>query len=320
MNNLYIEKLPLVSIVVVTYNSAKYVLDVLECIKEQTYANIELIISDDASQDETLDVCKNWIEHNRDRFKFFQLLCSSQNTGTAGNINRGIGVVHGDWIKLMAADDIIYPDYLTKVIHYILDSQGLIKILYTNLSIFNDSPFHDTQIGIPSQGTYFTSNMITAQEQNQVLLRFNPIFAVGLILSRDIFRIVNNYDERFPLCEDWFFWFRVTRQNIKIYYYNINGVGYRKHIDSVQKKRKDVFLSRYELDKQKGISEMFLQEYPFIERILVRWMLCVDMKLYIFFKNKRNRKILFLKFLLCCIPDLFLKIIRYKYYKMISPL
>ena len=84
MNNLYIEKLPLVSIVVVTYNSAKYVLDVLECIKEQTYANIELIISDDASQDETLDVCKNWIEHNRDRFKFFQLLCSSQNTGTAG--------------------------------------------------------------------------------------------------------------------------------------------------------------------------------------------------------------------------------------------
>ena len=49
MNNLYVEKLPLVSIVVVTYNSAKFVIDVLESIKEQTYTNIELIISDDAS-------------------------------------------------------------------------------------------------------------------------------------------------------------------------------------------------------------------------------------------------------------------------------
>ena len=47
---------PLVSIVVATYNSAKTVIETLESIKAQTYDNIELIVSDDCSQDNTIDV------------------------------------------------------------------------------------------------------------------------------------------------------------------------------------------------------------------------------------------------------------------------
>lgn len=59
---------PLVSIVVTTYNSSKYVLETLESVKAQTYKNIELIISDDYSLDNTVEICKKWITENSDRF------------------------------------------------------------------------------------------------------------------------------------------------------------------------------------------------------------------------------------------------------------
>ena len=61
-------KNPLVSVILVTYNSAKFVTETLESIKEQSYDNIELIITDDCSFDGTVEVCNNWIEKNKTRF------------------------------------------------------------------------------------------------------------------------------------------------------------------------------------------------------------------------------------------------------------
>lgn len=56
---------PLVSVSVITYNSAKTVLETLESIKAQTYQNLELIVSDDCSTDNTVELCRNWIEQNK---------------------------------------------------------------------------------------------------------------------------------------------------------------------------------------------------------------------------------------------------------------
>jgi len=57
-----IEQQLLVSVVVVTYNSSKYVEETLESIKNQTYPNIELIVTDDCSTDSTVDIVMNWEE------------------------------------------------------------------------------------------------------------------------------------------------------------------------------------------------------------------------------------------------------------------
>ena len=57
MNN----KFPLVSVVIITYNSEKTIIETLESIKNQTYKNIELIISDDFSKDNTVEICKQCI-------------------------------------------------------------------------------------------------------------------------------------------------------------------------------------------------------------------------------------------------------------------
>ena len=71
---------PLVSIICACYNQAQYVVESLDSVKNQTYKNIELVIYDDASSDDSVSVISNWLEQNRDIKAFF----------TKNEINQGI--------------------------------------------------------------------------------------------------------------------------------------------------------------------------------------------------------------------------------------
>ena len=106
-NNDTLEKQPLVSIIVITYNSSKYVLETLESAKAQTYQNIELIVSDDCSIDNTVEICKEWIEKDKERFVRTELITAEKNTGIPANCNRGVKAAQGEWVKLIAGDDMI---------------------------------------------------------------------------------------------------------------------------------------------------------------------------------------------------------------------
>ena len=101
---------PLVSIIVITYNSSKYVLETLESAKAQTYQNIELIVSDDCSTDNTVEICHNWIEQNKERFVRTELITVEKNTGIAPNCNRGVKAAKGEWVKLIAGDDVLHQN------------------------------------------------------------------------------------------------------------------------------------------------------------------------------------------------------------------
>lgn len=66
--------IPLVSVSVITYNSAKTVIETLDSIKAQTYQNIELIVSDDCSTDNTVEICRDWLTKNEKRFVRMELI------------------------------------------------------------------------------------------------------------------------------------------------------------------------------------------------------------------------------------------------------
>jgi glycosyltransferase involved in cell wall biosynthesis len=127
---------PLVSIIVVTYNSSKYVLETLESAKAQTYQNIELIISDDASQDDTVQICKNWLLQNRERFVRTDLITVINNTGISANCNRGVNFSKGEWIKLIAGDDILMEKCISLNIYQVSQNKN-IKIIFSNCQLFN---------------------------------------------------------------------------------------------------------------------------------------------------------------------------------------
>lgn len=62
---------PLVSVVVISYNQSRYITQNLDCLKTQTYTNWELIVADDASPDDSVNVFENWLEKNKISAKRF---------------------------------------------------------------------------------------------------------------------------------------------------------------------------------------------------------------------------------------------------------
>jgi len=98
----------LVSIVIPTYNSAKYIAEAIRSVQNQTYKRWEIIIIDDCSTDNTTDLIKKFVsEDNR-----IQWLPLKSNSGPAIARNKGIEVVKGKYMTFLDADDIWFHDFI----------------------------------------------------------------------------------------------------------------------------------------------------------------------------------------------------------------
>ena len=97
---------PLVSVCIPAYNNAGYIKDTIDSILNQTYKNIELIIVDDCSTDNTLAVL-HAIDDNR--VKVYE---NEQNLGMSGNWNKCLSLCEGEYAKLICADDVLAPSAL----------------------------------------------------------------------------------------------------------------------------------------------------------------------------------------------------------------
>ena len=92
----------LVSVVVLAYRSADTIIETLESIKKQTYPKIELIVTDDCSPDNTVEVVENWMRDNKGCLSDMKLVTTEKNTGLPSNINRGLRAATGMYYKGIA--------------------------------------------------------------------------------------------------------------------------------------------------------------------------------------------------------------------------
>ena len=226
---------PLVSIIVITYNSSKYVLETLESAKAQTYQNIELIISDDGSQDETVNLCKNWLAENKERFIHSQIITVEQNTGIPANCNRGVKASKGEWIKLIAGDDILMPSC-------IIDNVEYVKIIKSSF-IVSDLTYFNSEGVINYTTLYEISKFFskTYLEQKRHYLKY-PLFlnTPSFFYSRALLETVGFFDEQYFYIEDTPLIYRVYENNYKISFLNKKTVLYRKDSGNITTKKSDL--------------------------------------------------------------------------------
>src|SRR5512133_427948 len=161
---------PLISIIVITYNSSKFVLDTLESAKAQTYENLELIISDDHSTDGTVDICNKWLEDNKNRFASTALLSVDTNTGIPANLNRAISISRGLWIKYIAGDDLLAENCIADLLFYINTLHEDIQILSSDIIMFSGDLISNGKIKKNPYVQYFNKEC-SAQDQYKKLLR-----------------------------------------------------------------------------------------------------------------------------------------------------
>lgn len=99
---------PLVSVCIPAYNNAGYIKETIDSILNQTYQNIELIVVDDNSKDNTYEVVSSIPDK---RVKAYR---NEKNLGMSGNWNRCLKLVSGEFVKLICADDLIEKDAIEK--------------------------------------------------------------------------------------------------------------------------------------------------------------------------------------------------------------
>ncbi|MCI1273895.1 MAG: glycosyltransferase [Clostridiaceae bacterium] len=101
--------LPLISFVVTSYNYEKYILKTLESIKNQTYKNFEIIVVDDKSTDNSVDIIKQFIKDNPDlKIQFIE---HNENLGQLKAFQTGLKSANGQFVSFIDSDDVIVKDY-----------------------------------------------------------------------------------------------------------------------------------------------------------------------------------------------------------------
>lgn len=113
----------LISVIIPVYNKQNYLEDCIVSVSSQEYENLEIIIINDGSVDNSEEIIKKWIEKDS-RIRYF----SHSNKGVADTRNRGISIARGEYIFLLDADDLLEKKAISKLINYIKYSDADIVI------------------------------------------------------------------------------------------------------------------------------------------------------------------------------------------------
>jgi alpha-1,3-rhamnosyltransferase len=256
-------KFPLVSIIVITYNSANYVLETLESAKTQTYPEIELIISDDGSKDETIEICQRWADENNLHFVEIKILSVKKNTGIPSNCNRGISASNGEWIKLIAGDDILETHCISNFTNFLVDNPSALVITSQQESFFTDNNNNKIYVNKRPEVTNSNSSFYKNDSNAVLQLRYlanRKVLIAGptYFINAELLKNINGFNEKYKLLEDYPLFIKILKNNIPIFYLDKITVFYRISNNSVSSSNLNKIYPKYYKDWYKHLfNEVF---------------------------------------------------------------
>ena len=209
MNNK--NQFPLVSIVTPTYNQGKYLAETIESVLAQTYGNIEYIVLDDGSTDDTskiLDSFSGKIYHDR-----------HENIGQAATLNYGWKKAKGSILGYLSSDDVLAPKAIEILVKMLLKNPSCSIVYCDYLLIDQNSKIFRNII---------TENFVLDRLQVDLVCQPGP----GALFKREIFDFTGGWDQNLKQAPDFDFWLKASR------FGNFVRVPeflarYRVHLDSI---------------------------------------------------------------------------------------
>ncbi len=191
----------LVSVIVLAYRSAETIEQTLDSIKNQTYGNIELIVTDDCSPDNTVEVADKWINKNKGTLFDIKLVTAEKNTGIPGNINRALKQAKGDYIKIIAADDYMADEAVSEYVEFCEANPR--KLPIAKVHLFSDEKADFGNIQKYCEVCYEFAGK-DYKEQKRLLLVQNRIVAPsGSFYPMEFIKKAGGYDEHYIWFEDY---------------------------------------------------------------------------------------------------------------------
>ena len=178
-----------VSIVMPTYNGAKYIRQSIDSCLNQTYKNIELIIVDDGSSDETPEIIASYKDG---RIKYLR---HEKNKGLPHGLNTGFTLASGEYLTWTSDDNFYAKEAIEKMLSFLKIRNC--EFVYCDYYSFEDDNHLDlNRVKLPSQVTLENSNCIGA----------------CFLYSRRIKELTGDYNPNTELAEDYDYWIRISKK------------------------------------------------------------------------------------------------------------
>ena len=201
------QNLPLVSIICLCYNHEQFVVEALNSVLNQSYTNIELLIADDCSTDNSVLVIENWLIKNPNiAFK-----ANTINIGNTKTFNALFKQSKGNFIIDLAADDVLEPNCVAKQIAAFQKCKENVAIVYGNMELISEDDSHlgfyypvdrnNKAIVKPASGDIYLA----------MLSQSSKICSVTSMIKREILEELGGYDENLGF-EDLDIWIRTSRK------------------------------------------------------------------------------------------------------------
>lgn len=185
----------LITVIVATYNCANYIKDTLDSVYRQTYQDLELIVTDDCSSDNSVTIATQWIEVHKSRFVNIIQTATNHNSGVTANYNNGFKKATGEWVKCLDGDDLL-PDDAIECYVKCCKEQPKYRLWYSNEQSFNNY----------GTGNVNSSTLPIASARLQMIYllknRLLGICTATNFIHRETFVSQGMFDERFPMYQD----------------------------------------------------------------------------------------------------------------------
>lgn len=212
----------MISIVIPLYNKEKSITATLESVLAQSYTDYELIIVDDGSTDNSLNVVKEFVGQIDNRWIDDRLtIIFKKNGGVCSARNRGILEAKGEYVALLDGDDIWDRDYLVEQVKMIRDFPEAVMWGINFAETNNGQLIRKLATGLPGGYRGYVDNYF------QMKGRISDLFcSSSVVLRREVFEKVGMFDERIKYAEDTDMWWRVISTN-KVAFYDRYMVFYQ---------------------------------------------------------------------------------------------
>ncbi len=226
---------PKISVILPVYNAEKYIFDAVQSILSQTYKNFELIIIDDGSTDDCLNIISKFDDNRILVYK------NEKNLGLIATLNKGLNLCKGDFIARMDADDISLPTRFEEQINF-FKTHTKTDILGTNYEIFGD--------------VHQIINLPTNPQQIKIELLFhNVICHPSVMMKRQSIKNIF-YNSNYLHNEDWAFWLEGIKNKLTITNLNKVLLKYRQEGQNISLKHQQTDFNRTKLIYKNYLSDI----------------------------------------------------------------
>ena len=204
--------MPEISVIIPVYNKRKYIETTLRSVLEQSFRDLEVIAVNDGSTDESLVVLNQMAEVDQ-RVRVIDI----PNGGVSNARNVGLACARGQWIQFLDADDLLEPEYFSKVMDFLKENP--VDILFSGFTMVDSNMNLIKEIALPEEGfknqEQLCRSFIQYQYNNgffgfisnkffrhSLLERSGARFPVGTTLAEDL----DFYARLYPAVEAAYFW------------------------------------------------------------------------------------------------------------------